>query len=132
MTALATPSGPRAKFYKLGETGEWDDCGTGLVALDTSDDGSCLKLTSETAPFLSFLKITLVPHAQQGRWFSMQGLTFIVWTNRSPGGKDCALSFEESAGCAAIATLLEAYSFHSQQEQPLIQRSRYDFLLFLL
>ena len=88
----------RVKVYRLSDTGQWDDRGTGFVQYRHSEGGDSMMLTvkSEETPNEVLLEHKIDLHIEYQR----QGDTIITWCDES--GVDLALSFQDQLRCNEV------------------------------
>ncbi|CAI4051345.1 hypothetical protein SUVZ_14G1280 [Saccharomyces uvarum] len=90
----------RVKVYIL-ENNEWKDTGTGFCIGEVDESKlAYLVVSDEDSPTETLLKSKLEGNIEYQR----QEETLIVW--KDLGGKDIALSFEESMGCDALCEFI--------------------------
>ena len=105
----------RVKLYRLSETGQWDDRGTGHVSMEYLESSKALGLVvmSEEA----HTNCLLVHKIYAEDIYQKQGAdTIIMWTD--PDLKtDLALSFQEAEGCNYIWTQMRLAQDSGRKQQ---------------
>jgi len=92
---------PRVKLYKLNDSGQWDDWGTGQVAVGLQDESPVIQVDSDGGQVLLNTRVVMDDIYKQ------QGDTIITWKDEDKNA-DLALSFQEIAGCRSIWELIQS------------------------
>jgi hypothetical protein len=123
--AAAGGSPWKVKLYTLNAEGQWDDLGTGHIAvvngeflrLTAENDGGTLLLDKDIRGHVASVKggsgssngesSSSSEHGAQassgaGEVYSRQGDNIITWCEPQRGGVDLALSFQDNAGCLDV------------------------------
>ena len=130
----------RVKVYHLNDVGQWEDKGTGHVTvlnptqstmtivvknepeIDVNDPTLHHQNDTDTAHEEPHLTITPTPNIllhhrlTDGLDYQRQGETIVTWCE-STTGADIALSFQDSAGCSAIWSLITALNAENKGRQ---------------
>lgn len=91
----------RVKLYKLNDVGEWDDWGTGQVAVGLQDDSPVIKVDSDAGQVLLNTRVVVEDI------YNKQGDTIITWKDEDKNA-ELALSFQEVDGCRTIWELIQS------------------------